>query len=36
MENKHEKMVNILGPERNANQNNIEILTHLTQNGYHQ
>ena len=32
----HEKMFNIANYQRNANQDNIEISHHSSQNGYHQ
>jgi hypothetical protein len=32
----HEDMLNILNYKRNANENHIEILSHPSQNGYHQ
>jgi hypothetical protein len=36
MANKHEEMLDILGHKGNANQNDIEISPHSSQNGYHQ
>ena len=32
----HEKMLNIVNPQGNANENHNEISPHTCQNGYHQ
>jgi hypothetical protein len=32
----HKEMLNILGHEENANQNDTEVSPHSSQNGYHQ
>ena len=33
---RHEKMLNIVNDQRNANQNHSEVSPHICQNGYHQ
>ena len=35
-QNAHEKMFNITNYQRNANQNYMEISSHMGQNGHHQ